>query len=67
MSSPTPFPGFTEIHAVAERGPKSLPTLRPYIRQGTLQAYKFGSTVYLKNEDLVPRSVAGPARRNGTK
>ena len=58
-----PFAGYTEIHEFAEHGPKSLATLRRYVRQGKLQAYKFGNTVYLKDEDLVPEPVPKPERR----
>jgi len=63
MSSNDPFPGYTEIKVAAERGPKSLFTLRRWVREGRIRAYKWGHTVYLKDEDLVPKPMPQPQRR----
>ena len=63
MSEINPFDGYIEIHEAAQRYPKSLDTLRRWIRQGKLPSYKFGRDVYLKHTDLTPKPVTGPVRR----
>ncbi len=67
MPETNPFPGFTEIKQRARKGPVSLFTLRRWIREGLLPAYKFGRAVYIKDEDYVPQPMKQPKRRTNGK
>ncbi len=67
MPEINPFPGFTEIKERARKGPKSLYTLRRWIREGRIPAYRFGKSVYIKDEDFVPQPMPQPKRRGNGK